>query len=235
MIAPAIEKEIQKRFFNLVRGKEVNAKELNARLHTYHELIEYRFYEVISNAFPILRSKVDEAAWDQTIASFVARKPKSPYIWETPHEFMQFVVKRRLFDFPWLKDLMWFEWMEIKLTMIEEQHYLKTESFDWDQQWSTAKSAAIKLLRYPVHQESDFEEKGRFPIILYNHQDDNEIYCLEITEFLHRFLTLLQEGKNPRESLKITCKKFKLDQDEVQELLNGALFTFINNGILVQN
>lgn len=228
-----LEKEIQKRFFNLVRGKEVNASELNSRLHTYHELIEYRFYEVISNAFPILRSKVDEHVWDQTVAAFIARKPKSPYIWEAPCEFIQLVEKKKLFNFPWIKDLMWFEWMEIKLTMSEEIHYRKTETFDWTKKWNLAKSAAIKMLRHPVYQE-DFEQKGRFPIILYNHQDDNEIYYLEITEFLYRFLTQLQEGESPQNALKHTCKKYRLNQSEVKELLDGALVTFINNGILIQ-
>lgn len=234
MNAPAIEKEIQKRFFNLVRGKEVNAKELNSRLGTYHELIEYRFYEVISNAFPILRSKVNESAWDQAIAIFVANKPKSPYIWESPCEFIQLVEKKKLFDFPWLKDLMWFEWMEIKLTMTQENRYLKTGTFDWTKKWNLASSAAIKMLRYPVYQET-FEQKGRFPIILYNHQDDNEIYYLEITEFLFRFLSLLHEGENPKNALKLTCKKYKLLQHEVKELLDGALVTFVNNGILIHS
>lgn len=231
---PALEKTIQKRFFNLIRGKDNDGSfPIHQGMQTYAELVEYRFFDVLSNAFPILFSKVDEESWNHAVISFLKSKPKSPYIWEAAGEFRTFILKKKLFDFPWLKDLLWFEWVELQSIMAVEEGFGKTDAFDWSQKWRLAESTFMRKLHYPVFKDS-FEQKTKTPLILYCHQDEHEVYYLEITEFLFHFLTMIHTGEKPESALKHICNKFNLEQDEVRKLLHDPLTGFVNNGILVK-
>src|SRR5690606_9540893 len=49
---------------------------------------------------------------------------QNPQVWSMPKEFYEYLVKSRhslLIKYPFLQDLLWFEWIELELFMMEDK------------------------------------------------------------------------------------------------------------------
>lgn len=230
MPAPRLERSIQKRFFELARRTEAGG--VQNRIETYQGLVAHRFYEVLGGAFPILRTRVSDAAWAAAVEAFVADKPKSPYIWESPKEFMRFIQRQKLLGAPWLADLMWFEWMEIELIMTPDEMVEQTAAFNWGSMYRLCAGTRLKSLAYAVYRE-DFETAGQYPLLMYCHAQEHAVYYLEITPFLFDMLMELRHPGDPVKILRKISRRYDVPWGEARDLLDGPLRDFVNNGVLL--
>jgi hypothetical protein len=230
---PLLEASIQHRFFHLVRTHTSQESScLHEQIQVYCDLVEHRFDDVLSHAFPILRSKISHELWISSMRLFIQSHPKSPIVWQMAGEFRAFLLKTKPFYFPWLFDLLWFEWMEIQSMMAIENRLTTVVSWEWTEHWNLANSAFIRRLRYPVHRAS-WNTPSQTHLLLYCHQEEHEVYYLEITPFLFRFLRHIHMGKKPIETLRSLCRTYQFSLDGVKNLLKDLLKDFVNQGILV--
>ncbi len=225
-----IEIEIQKRFFEIARGA-LPQEPLPLGLKTYQELVYYRFEELLEGSFPAFRKLLKKDDFENLVKRFLADKPQSPLIWEAAEEFRKYINKKKLIELDFAKDLLWYESNQILCSLAPHEE-CKISHFSWIRRFRLAKSTKTKILKYRVH-ENEYETKGKYPILLYRSCIDYEIYYLEITEFMYKFLNLL-ESKAPKEALKVTCKKFDIDKSETKEMIQSTLDMFIQKGILVR-
>jgi hypothetical protein len=187
----------------------------------YQELILYRFDEVLSSAFPISKTLLKE--WDTLIKEFIKSGSNEKLIWKVPNEFRKFVIKNYFIE-PYLKELLWIEWIEIKLLMTPKIE--QKELFDISKRFEL--NAKLKKLTYSVHKR-EFESKNRCYILLYD--NNSSIEWLEISEFIYLLL------KRKREPLKVAIKsisdKFGIKPKEAKEILMDTLKSLYDKDILI--
>lgn len=221
-----LEKDIQKRFFNLASSCK---GDVSPGLQIYRELVRYRFEELLSDSFPISKQLIGETLWHELLTAFILKKPKSPIIWEAADEFRVFICKKR-FGLPEkVKETLWFESMKITC------HQAIGESdlcciFDWNKSYILTKSSVITTFTYMVY--GDFSI-GIFPTLLYRDKFNFEVYYIELTEFMYKFLKKLQK-QDAKSVLKNVVRKYGLDGDESKAIMQASLDDMISAGILIR-
>lgn len=222
------ETKIQQHFFDTVT-QQIKA-EGNA-LKLYQDLVHYRFYEVISNANPILNARIDKERFKKIITKFMQSGARTDLIWQLPDEFRHFVKKnKKLFkDMPFINDLLWFEYIEIKLFMQDHSGF-KPSSFHWKDHYKLSKSARIKKLDYQVYLNA-FDKKEKSWVIVYYDMNLNEVVFREISAFMYKYLNFMQK-MSAKEALKKISKQNDLKVKEVQALLKEPLKELCALGVL---
>lgn len=227
-------KATQKRFFELVTSQTPLYAEVGNPINTYKELIHYRFKEVILSTYPRFFEYIDDHTTHNLIVDFIKSKPQTPFIWKMPNEFRHFLAQTHLSKkYPFMNDLLWFEWIEIELFM-GHYHLKETEDFKWDHVYSLNPSALIKELHYPVHHDEGYEEGGIHPLLMFYHFETHEVRFQEITPFLHQFIQNLEQ-QTAEEVLGDICNTYNVDIMEVKELLQETLENFVYLYILKES
>lgn len=215
----------QEELFDVAIGKEKLTCEKGVEV--YKKLVFYRFFEVVSSAYPIFNTLVDEKRLEEVISQFMQKGSRTPLIWQFPNEFRSFIKKQKLFrDMPYVDDLLWFEWIEIELFMKKYQKP-KKEAFSYSKEYKLANNVVLKKLSFKVY-ERDFENRGSYFVMAYYDIATQEVIYREISELLYIFLKELRKGglqgallhvKNlSGESLKNVKSFFKTTLQELNDL-----------------
>ena len=220
-----LEREVQERFIGFISGQTEIPQPRTNPLRIYKELVHYRFDEVLRNAMPDFCEILGEERLDLLIFDFIQSKPKTPYIWKVPMLFRKFLLDcHKVDDIAYAADLMWFEGVEVELLMGQ---YEKPEekSFDWNLNYKPSSSMRMKLLHHAVNQNR-FEFVESHPLIMYYNFEEYSVFYQEVTPFMYSFLVYLKES-SPLEALTSICNDFQIqEEDEVKEVLQGALEEF---------
>ncbi len=227
-------KATQKRFFELVTSQAPLYHAIGNPINTYKELIHYRFKEVLLSTFPRFLELLSEELVDSLIVDFIAGKPETPYIWQMPNEFRQFLSTKSLSKtYPFMDDLLWFEWVEIELFM--NDYLLKqAETFSWQQSYTLNDSAVIKTLNFRVHDDEGYETAGIYPLLMFYDFETHDVHFQEITPFLQEFIALI-EHQTANDALINICTHYEVDINDVKELLSETLEGFTTSHILKGN
>ncbi len=211
----------QKKLTNIVFEKDEQPPN-HQGFKIYKALVFHRFFEVLSNAYPLWYKIVDKGKFKKALYEFMRYGAKSDVVWKMPNEFRRFIKKSNLFDdISYLDDLMWFEWIEVELMMKNyKPHAVKKFSFSHD--YRLSRSCVVKKLKHRVFEEENFEQKGEYYLLAYYDFGDYEVYYREISEVLFIFLKELG-----RTDLKIAIKKVARlsgsSQKETKEFFKGSL------------
>jgi len=202
-------------------------------IELYKELVQHRFFEVISNANPIFYSLIKKKRLKKIITKFIQSGAKTDFIWKLPSEFRTFVKKNKeLFpNMDYIDDLLWFEWIEIKLFMKDYSSF-KRSKFDSSYLYDISKSAKIKRLSYKVY-EQEFKIKGEYCVLSYFDLKIKEVIYREISPFMYEFLKLISKFSIKNAILKIS-RKYKLEPKELKEILIQPLKELCTLGVLVR-
>lgn len=95
------------------------------RLKIYRELFYSNIEGFLSNAFPVLRQITDEAHWHRMVRDFYARhRNTDPLFHGLAEEFLHYLDDERgevAGDPPFLHELAHYEWVELALSVAEDQ------------------------------------------------------------------------------------------------------------------
>lgn len=202
-------------------------------IELYKDLVHHRFFEVISNANPIFYSLIKKKKLKKIITKFIQSGAKTDFIWRLPSEFRVFVKNNKeLFaDMDYIDDLLWFEWIEIKLFMKDYDSFKKSK-FNVLFSYDISKSAKIKKLSYKVY-EKEFEIKGEYCVLAYYGFKEDEVIYREISPFMYEFLELITKHSIKKAIIKIS-RKYKLQPKELKKILMQALKELCSLGVLVR-
>ena len=218
----------QGHFFDVVIQKDVFPQDGTNGLKVYQELIYHRFYEVISNCYPFSLDYFKDEV-EELIVEFIHHEPKTPFIWQVPNEFRAFLKGRFQNKFPFLDNLLWYEWIEVELFM-GEYVPLHVKEFSWDKTYVLNENTRIKKLDYKVY-DGEMSQKGEFWVLAYYDVVEEKVLFRELNEVLYMYL-LLQEEIGSKDSLKEIARLAETDENDVKEALNEALKTLCHIGVL---
>ncbi len=209
-------------------GKEITLPgAITERLPHYRRLVFNIVNDSLESAFPIAFKYVERVHWNEMVVDFFSNhKCTDPQVWRMPFEFYGYVVEKEFhekYSLPWLNDLLYFEWLEVELYMMEDIQYpLYKDSENW-----LGKLVAVnpehKLikLKYPIHKmnpKKAKENKGDHFLLLFRQKDSGKVQFVGLST-LYVFIL---------ENIFIGTKK-------LDEILNDVLYFFgINDMELLQ-
>ncbi len=198
----------QQEFSAYIRDPVNNPKPIDVepeRMAMYRELFFNNIDSFLSSNFPVLRTLLDDQQWFDLSQDFFAKHPCStPYFSEIPEEFLEYLKNERQNekDFPFLLELAHYEWVEMALSISQEQLSTNTAEFIEnvaEQKISLSSLAWPLVYCFPVQQISPTflpETAPEQPTYLLVYRSENdEVNFLKIPPITFRLLQILQENE----------------------------------------
>lgn len=195
----------QQEFAAYIRDPENNPPPADVkpqRMAMYRELFFNNIDSFLSANFPVLRAILDDQQWfDLGQDFFVKHASRTPHFSQIPEEFLDYLQHERdsSGDFPFMLELVHYEWVEMALSIAKETVPVNQPSLDdlKNQRICLSPLAWPLAYQYPVQKISpDFlpetpPELATF-LIVYRNPDD-EVNFIEITPITYRLLEIIQE------------------------------------------
>lgn len=209
------------------------------RFKTYRDLVFEGMIEVVQNICPVIHSILSEAElkklfWDFLLAS----PPQSPVLRELPWEVSQFLRNHPyplLEKYPWLGELMEYEYLEIQVRFAEERE-------DKSPTGTVSLNPAHALGEYtwPVHFISRENHdparlpRGNFFLLLWRDPISLEVKFMEVNLLVAAMLKILANGpQSPEALLEAIAKEVGIPRsDEYLQEGRELIQNFISQGIL---
>lgn len=159
-------------------------------LPNYRRLVFGTATDIIETAYPITYSFLEKEVWDKLMHDFFAEhKCQTPQVWRMPLEFYDYCVAKDLqntLGFPFLNDLLYFEWLELDVHTMEDIAYPKfSEKGDWmnDVIALNPEHKLIKL-NYPVHTFAPTEMEGKqgdYFLLMYRDKESGSVHFMDVS------------------------------------------------------
>lgn len=146
--------QVQQQFCQAIRQADpAQLPQLQAeRLQLYRELLLNNITSFIDNVYPIAKSLLPESLWQQLIHDFFAQEQcQSPFYNEISLQFRDYLNREQqavLEQYPWLAELLQYEWLELYLDTIE----LSDCTLENSEQWQLTTQVWVLVYQYPVYQ-----------------------------------------------------------------------------------
>lgn len=231
-----------------IRDPEQNAAPAgieDRRMGIYRELFYNNVEGFLSSGFPVLRELLDDTHWHALARDFFSRHHcHTPLFLEIPREFLNYLDEERGDlddDLPFLRELAHYEWVELALSVAEDEtgHNIDANGNLLDSAPALSSLAWPLSYQYPVHRISpEFKpaEPGEQPTYLLVYRDtDDEVGFLELNPVSARLFSLLQEhpGKTGRSLLEqITTELQHPDPAQVIAGGRGILDEWRQRGVV---
>ena len=97
---------------------------IETRLPHYRRLVFNVVKDSLEAAYPIAHSFINEKDWREMAYRFFSEHNcQTPQVWKLPFEFYEFATAgdfANKYNIPFLNDLLYFEWLEIEVYMMED-------------------------------------------------------------------------------------------------------------------
>ncbi len=174
------------------------------RMAIYRDLFYNNVEGFLSSGFPVLRELTDDTHWHAMARDFFAgHHCHSPLFMEISREFLGYLEHERSEredDFPFLYELAHYEWVELALSIAEEES-TQVDDPDGDLLESVPVLSSLAwplCYQYPVHRISkDFrpeQPEGQPVYLMVYRGSDDEVGFIELNAISARLFSLLQEN-----------------------------------------
>lgn len=170
----------------------------------YRQLIFNIIEDSITTAYPIMTDFLGEEAMQKVVSRFLAyHECKASQLWAMPGEFLEYVRDNEhelMLQNPFLRDLMLFEWEEVRLYMMPDipPRPFTISGSIFNHRLVINPEFSILSLEYPVfllHPQNCTEQsRGEYLLLMYRHQDTGDVLFCAISYAVEKFLKLLTVG-----------------------------------------
>lgn len=217
------------------------------RINIYRDLLFSNILSTLSDGFPVLKKICSEQQWEDICRDFYCRHPsQSPYFSDISQEFVQYLQNERsdspdsINDFPFLLELAHYEWVELVISIAEDEIENTSINDPLNQALTVASTALAIAYTYPVHKISpDFLPKKApaQPTFLAVYRNaDNKTGFLETTSMTHALLIALTNNTKLLTSQILSTLANDLQHPNPDLVIEGGLTIlddFISRGIVV--
>lgn len=175
------------------------------RMAIYRELFFNNLKSLLSNMFPVLTKLHSDQHWRRLVRKFMQHhQAHTPYFLQLPAEFLDFLQNEyepHSDDFPFLAELAHYEYIELALSISEEDNDLEGVDPEGDLLANVPVKSALAWVyayQYPVHRISaDYlpEAPGEQPVYLAVYRDSTDrVGFLELNAVTAGLLNAIQEN-----------------------------------------
>jgi hypothetical protein len=187
-----------------IRNPETHPRPVDVeprRMQIYLDLFYNNIESFLASGFPVAKRILDEDRWHALVREFLHRHPSSsPYFLEISQEFLTFLHETPPGNLPpFFLELCHYEWVELALTVAEEE--LPVAGIDPDGDLMINPVAVSPLLwklayTFPVHKLGPGFQPSSAPerptLLLVHRRADDSVGFLEVTELTMRLLDELE-------------------------------------------
>lgn len=225
----SLEKDIENRFFEIITKQKENPSSNAYKI--YQKLVYYRFEEIIHNTFPEFIKYISLDELETTIFEFMKEPPTTPYVWQIANDYRKFVEKENYFkNREYLNELLFFDWIEVELTMYEYKNITNSSLFSWKNKYKLSKSARLKECFFDIIKKEYKNKRNNFLIIYFDFYS-KEVYFREINQFLYVLLQRLNTKNTIEEVLKELCIENEINLKEAKKILEEPLIELFKNKV----
>lgn len=173
------------------------------RMAIYRELFFNNIRNLLANMFPVIRKLHSDDKWHAMIRQFMQKhRAETPYFLQLPQEFLAFLQEEYSADdndYPFLLELAHYEYIELALSISEDDNDLTGVDPDGDLLQGTPVKSVLAWAygyQYPVHKISKTfipTEPAEQPVFLAVYRQSNDkVSFLELNPVTARLLELVE-------------------------------------------
>ncbi|GAB4315841.1 MAG: hypothetical protein Kow00127_07090 [Bacteroidales bacterium] len=167
-------------------GLQVNQR----HVHHYNRLVRNVVFDALGSAFPLTLDLLDSDEWNSLVDQFwSSHKAATPQIWKLPDEFRKWVEQQQhplTEKHPFLNELLYFEWLEIELYMMEDLNWPDHTPADDLFNNHLVVNPEHKLIRlnWPVHLKNPntitTRDKKDWFVLIYREPDTGKVRFIDL-------------------------------------------------------
>lgn len=216
----------QRQFCDWIRDPELEPPQNFAanRMQVYRDLLFNNVCSFINLVFPVARAMLPQQQWQQLLADFFQKSQcQSPLYNDISLQFREYLSEQQhpiLKQYPWLAELLQYEWLELYLDTVEIEIPILTE----DKNWQLITQVWILAYQYPVYNwttTTRLEQVEHAPSAIMVWRDDLDQVCVEPLSPL--FAMLLEQ-----------LNQTKLTESDLYQLIKTVLPEFYEQEIQQQ-
>ncbi len=207
------------------------------RLPHYRRLVYNVVKDSLESAYPIAFSFFDKSVWEEMTYQFFSEHAcQTPQVWKLPFEFYEFAVEQDFaerYKVPFLNDLLYFEWLEVEIYMMEDISYPNHIIIgDWfkDQIILNPEHKLVRL-SYPVHLNNPNkileDQKGDYFLLLFREKDTGKVQFITLSVLFTFLIEKIIEAEKTLEDIIVDIIYFFGVNDE--NLLRFKIIEFLKS------
>jgi len=158
-------------------------------LNQYRRLVFNIISDALGTSYPISAKKVGADDWEQLVDDFFSNYPcSSAQIWSMPYELITYLESDEhpiKLKFPWLMELLHFEWLEVEIFCDEDEEVHAEKSTEvLNEKLVINPTLRLEHFTFPVHKAIELKEQGDYYLLAYRSSENDKVYFEEITGFL---------------------------------------------------
>ncbi|WP_333641132.1 putative DNA-binding domain-containing protein [Acinetobacter johnsonii] len=150
------------------------------RMRVYRELLFNNVSSFVDLVYPVARSILPKPTWQQLLEEFFQKSTnQSPFYNDISLQFREYLSDQQhpvLQSYPWLAELLQYEWLELYLDTVE----IEEKTFSPASAWQLNTHIWILVYQYPVYlwttEQQYFEHSPSAVMVWRNHHDQ---VCVE--------------------------------------------------------
>ena len=159
------------------------------RMRVYRELLFNNVSSFVDLVYPVARSILPKPTWQQLLEEFFQKSTnQSPFYNDISLQFREYLSDQQhpvLHSYPWLAELLQYEWLELYLDTVD----IPKRQFTQAPLWQFKTQVWVLVYQYPVCRwtlnQTDFEQDPS-AIMVWRNQDDQ--VCVEPLSPLFAYL-----------------------------------------------
>lgn len=226
-----LETAVMQRLVEIIQSNEALSNPIVNRYQVYRDMVQFRFFESLSNIYPLLEEQLGEALFREAVLAFLAHGATQTLMSDMTREFGMFITSfLDEAEHPYLRDTVWLEQGEADL-LLHAQTAQETH-FDWDNCYKPSSSILFRTLNYAVY-KGEFQTFDEYPLILFYDYFTQCVYFEEITPFAYNLLELL-DGRKASDVLNELSRKYKLESEALRPHMELMLREWCQKHIISQ-
>lgn len=199
-------------------GEQINIPGTSKHVQYYRKLIFNNIYDSLSSAYPITKKLLGKNKWVKLVNRFFStEKITTPQLWYMPKEFKFYTIKNEKklqIKYPFLADLLTFEWEEIEVFMMPD---IPKKIINTPHLYFVNPETKLLKVSYPVHLKKaetiSEKDKGIYFIAIHRNPVDGNVEFSNLSiPFVDLLEQLLQNPKTEEELLIILQKYVSLEE-----------------------
>ena len=205
-------------------------------VHHYRRLVYNVVDDILQSAYPLTCDLLSRVEWEDLVHRFLASHPcQTPQVWQMPRELYEFVESEGSpSKYPFLSELLYFEWLEVELFMMEDKAEIhKADGDVFIDPLVLNPEHILQHFHYPVHLKKaksiSFRDKGDYYLVMFRHPASRDVQFMTLSPALVYLVEQLAAGPISTDALiREVCDALQIP---IQQDTTSTVLKFITRSL----